>query len=247
MSDVGRRIDVEKEVAHREYQCYEDHVAFKGENDIALIRLSEDVKFTKYIQPICMPFSIPDYYPPSNETDFTVAGWGARRYTFNKDILEFVEIPFFPFEDCEQIYEYYKRHLTKNNLCAGGVPGESFCFKDGGGPLMREIGDTWVLDGIITKTTEDGCASKTPGVFVDVIKYERWIKEYIMYGWDSKEVLEEEAEQEATASVERIVKLIFDWKFWLLVLTLVLIVCLMISCCLMVNKFWKTHKTCITK
>lgn len=244
-SDVSRRISVEETVAHTDYQSYEDNMAFKGENDIALIRLSEDVKFTKYIQPICLPFTTPDYYPPSNETNFTMAGWGNRRFTSNNDILEFVEAPFFSFNECEQIYEYYGRELTDHSICAGGVPGESFCIQDGGGPLMREIEGKWVLDGIITKTTEKGCASKTPGIFVNVLRYERWIKEYVMYGWDSNEIQVQEVENEAFNAVERIVKLIMDWRFWVLVLTLVLIIILLISCCMMISKFWKTHKACI--
>lgn len=244
-SDVGRRIKVEKTVAHTDYQSYEEDVVFKGENDIALVRLAEDVKFTKYIQPICMPFSNSDYVPPSNETIFTIAGWGSRRFTFNNDILEFVEIPFIPFDECEKVYQYYGRDLTDNSVCAGGVPGESFCYNDGGGPLMREIGDKWILDGIITKSAEDGCASKTPGVFVNVLKYERWIKEYIMYGWDSDDN-DKVKEEEATEAVFNFIKLISDPSFWILVFVLLVIVALLISCCLMINKYWKTHKTCIS-
>ncbi|KAL5291493.1 CLIPB9.2 family protein [Megaselia abdita] len=239
-SHVGTRIDIEKTVIHRDYQSYEEDVVFKGESDIALIRLSEDVKFSKYIQPICLPFSVSEYFPPSNDTTFTIAGWGNRRYTFNNDILEFVDVPFFPFEECEQIYEFYGRDLTDNSICAGGVVGESSCFNDGGGPLMRQIEDEWVLDGIITKTTETGCASKTPGVFVSVSKYERWIKEHIIYGWNAEK--KDNVMVVRTSSFETFVELNSVWIFWVLVIVLLLI---MISCCVMVNKFWKTHKTCI--
>lgn len=243
-SHAGRRIKVEKSVSHKDYQSYEEEMVFKGENDIALIRLDEDVEYTKYIQPICLPHSVPDYQPPSNETDFTIAGWGNRRFTFNNDILEFVEVPFFPFDDCEQIYQYYGRDLTDNSICAGGVPGESFCFYDGGGPLMRQIGNEWILDGIITKTIEEGCASKTPGVFINVLKYERWIKEHIVYGWDSPKLNYEK--EENVSATEKFVKLISDWRFWLLIVIILLILTLLISCCVFIKKSWKTHKTCIS-
>lgn len=220
-------------------------MVFKGENDIALIRLAKDVEFTKYIQPICLPFSVKDYVLPSNETNFTLAGWGSRRFTFNNDILEFLEIPFFPFDECEQVYEFYERDLTDNSICAGGVPGENFCYKDGGGPLMRTLDDIWVLDGIITKTTDDECATKTPGVFTNVLKYERWIKEHIIYGWEAKDK-GNDAKEERTNSWNSFGKVVSNWRFWILVVILLSIVALMISCCFMVSKFWKTHSTCIT-
>lgn len=242
-SHVGTRIEIESTIHHKDYQSYEDDVVFKGENDIALIKLAKEVQFTKYIQPICMPFTVSDYEPPTNDTNFTIAGWGTRRYTFNNEILEFVEIPFFPFADCEQIYEYYGRDLTDNSICAGGVIGENFCYKDGGGPLMRQIGDQWILEGIITKNIEDGCASKTPGVFINVIKYERWIKEHILYGWETPE--KDTDRRRDNNSSDSFMTVISDYKFWILVTMLTLIVTSFISCTLFIKNYWKTHSTCI--
>lgn len=236
-SDISKKIKVEKTIIHKHFQSYGDDIVFQGENDIALIRLSENVQFTKYIQPICLPFSVENYEAPTIETNFTVAGWGNRRFTFNNEILEHLTIPFFPFDECEAVYDYYGRDLTDNSICAGGVVGENICFNDGGGPLMRLVGDQWVLDGIVTKIMEDGCATKNPAIFVKVKNYKRWITEHIIYGWDK--------EAESNDDDDKMV-LFKKWEFWILSLLIFTIIAILMGfCCFLIKKSWKTQSKAI--
>lgn len=164
-------------------------------DDLALIKLAKRVEFDEYIQPICLPFSIEDYDPPSNDTEFYIAGWGNQNNTLNNDILVIDKIPFVPLDDCDDLLE---QELTDYNICVGGEEDDDdgddddndddgYCFNDEGSHLMRQIGKQWTLEGIITKIPEDECDSMTIGVFTNVLKYERWIEDHILHGWETNE------------------------------------------------------------
>lgn len=63
---------------------YRPHSANR-EHDIALIRLSQSVKFTVWIKPLCLPTASTlrdlDY---GDDVTFQVAGWGAVSFLFFK-------------------------------------------------------------------------------------------------------------------------------------------------------------------
>ena len=78
------RVKVKSKIIHPNYflYLYEDHIlglAYARNNDIALLELSEDLKFNEKIQPIALPdedFDETNYLDKSR-SKFMVAGWGA--------------------------------------------------------------------------------------------------------------------------------------------------------------------------
>lgn len=65
------KIPIEEIIIHPEwYKKAPGHI----NHDVALLRLSESINFTYYIQPICLPPS--DLKIPDNER-LTVVGWGS--------------------------------------------------------------------------------------------------------------------------------------------------------------------------
>lgn len=73
-SDPPVNIQIAESIVHEGYQPYSKN----REHDIALLRLSRPVNFTKWIKPLCLPTTSTlrglDY---GVETTFTVSGWGA--------------------------------------------------------------------------------------------------------------------------------------------------------------------------
>lgn len=152
---------------------------FGLQHDIGLIRLDREVKFSRSIFPICLPFQVKDYSPPTKNTTFILSGWGEKETIPKNNILSMVELPLFDFEECKQIFSVYSSFFNTKVLCAGGEIGKDSCLGDSGSPLVRKIGDTWIMEGIVSGAIDLRCGSLNPGVYAYVMKYERWIKQNI--------------------------------------------------------------------
>lgn len=62
---------VEEIIVHRDYKPNSKN----QHNDIALIRLAKDIKFTYFIKPICLPINcMKSFATPGKK--HTVSGWG---------------------------------------------------------------------------------------------------------------------------------------------------------------------------
>lgn len=68
---IGRPITIriERTIPHSDY----DHQ--NKTNDIALIRLAEEVQYNDFVQPICLP-SMEKFHNANEETTFEIGGWG---------------------------------------------------------------------------------------------------------------------------------------------------------------------------
>lgn len=170
----GTKIKVEKTVVHEDFGQNHNGVLF---NDIALLRLSENIEFRNHIHPICTPFIVNNYTEPSLGTYFTLAGWGQTSNVNISRRLRKVDVPFVSMVVCKLMYvNKFDTLISNANICAGGVIGKDSCNGDSGGPLMRKIDNFWVLEGIISFGGSLDCGSEFPTVHVFVKKYEEWIK-----------------------------------------------------------------------
>ncbi|XP_025030943.1 transmembrane protease serine 12-like isoform X2 [Python bivittatus] len=105
-----------------------------NENDVALFKLVKSIKYSDYIQPICLPES-----PLWNKSQYScyVSGWGdTKEKGKRKLILQEAQVDIIPLITCNQ-YDWYGGILTWNMLCAGSKSGRvDSCQGDSGGPLM---------------------------------------------------------------------------------------------------------------
>ena len=163
-------------------------------NDIALIKLDGEAEYHNFVQPICLPWwdDHEDYTLNTfagHKTIIEVAGWGAtlKNGARPADILQFLKVPIFEQERCKETYKQRGATLEKNQLCAGGVPGEDSCNGDSGSGLMRKVsipvtvGDTVIFE---TRSQLIGavsfgpsyCGTKgVPGVYARVNSYLSWV------------------------------------------------------------------------
>ncbi|KAL1117166.1 hypothetical protein AAG570_004493 [Ranatra chinensis] len=154
-------------------------------SDIALIRLRENVTFTKFIQPICLPITEEllqrDYvgYNPF------VSGWGATGIICSTDesssptALMEVQVPVIENEVCNRSYSIKGELITQKHLCAGyDEGGKDTCRGDSGGPLMLPVNFKFYLIGIVSFGHRCAAAGY-PGVYVRVTEFVEWISSVI--------------------------------------------------------------------
>ncbi|KPM11130.1 serine protease-like protein 10 [Sarcoptes scabiei] len=163
-------------------------------DDLALIRLSKRVSYTRYIQPICLPSArVPRTQPPKA----TVIGWGKlRQGGFSADTLQEVEIPIVDNDKCVSWYREMGKILSikHTQICAGlEQGGKDACQGDSGSPMMiTDRSKRSTVIGVVSAGI--GCAlPKLPGLYTRVSSYLDWIKNIM----DKYDRLAFEAEQAA--------------------------------------------------
>ncbi|CAD7083360.1 unnamed protein product [Hermetia illucens] len=152
-------------------------------NDLALLKLVQDVPITSTIRPICLPVS-----EPLRSMDYTsynpfIAGWGAVTFQGpTSAVLRDAQIPIINTRTCEANYRTRFPTVSLGNdiICAGdGV--RDACQGDSGGPLMLpELSPdrtryNFYLIGVVSYGYE--CARATfPGVYMRVSPFIPWIE-----------------------------------------------------------------------
>ncbi|XP_072847010.2 transmembrane protease serine 12 isoform X1 [Pogona vitticeps] len=148
------------------------------ENDVAMFKLIRSVRFSDYIQPICLPDStilIKADYP------CFITGWGhTREKGKGKLILQEAQVDIIPLSLCNE-YNWYGGRITWNMVCAGSASGHvDSCQGDSGGPLTCYFPNTrrFYLMGITSFGY--GCGRpRRPGVYVRTPNYKTWIDKYL--------------------------------------------------------------------
>ncbi|PSN55476.1 Venom serine protease Bi-VSP [Blattella germanica] len=120
-------------------------------NDIAILRLNEDVEFTDYVRPICLPLD-----------------GDLQTRSFERMVSE---------ERCkEALSRFSTAHIDERVLCAGYAKGgKDACQGDSGGPLIYPRGLRSYLIGVVSygyRCAEPGY----PGVYTRVTKFTDWIQ-----------------------------------------------------------------------
>lgn len=85
-------------------------------NDVAIIKLTDEIEFNNFIQPACLP--IDDNYP-SNEIDAWAAGWGKLKFNGKTpETLQNVKLKIYHHSKCNLGYSNTKVDWKKQ-ICAG--------------------------------------------------------------------------------------------------------------------------------
>ncbi|NXW41341.1 TMPSC protease, partial [Nyctiprogne leucopyga] len=169
----------DKHTARRYIRSITVHPEFKREtfeNDIALFELESAVRYSDYIQPVCLPPA--HLYPHTgNEAGCFISGWG-RTVEKGKTsaVLNEAQVEIIPSSVCNGS-DAYGGLINDNVICAGSPSGGiDTCQGDSGGPLACYHPHTnkYYLIGIASFGV--GCGHpKYPGVYVRLSQYRRWI------------------------------------------------------------------------
>ncbi|XP_031340691.1 phenoloxidase-activating factor 1-like [Photinus pyralis] len=163
-SDPTQYFLVEEQIAHPAYY------AGAAEHNVALLRLSNDVTYSEYIRPICLPRSS-DRRELSTGRELTTTGWGTLRDGVTKtEIKKKVVATLVPTRRCARflpnsaVLPSYLCVKEKHTFTCGG---------DGGAPLMVSERSQWEQVGILVFGGK--CGSRTPTAYAKVAFYLDWI------------------------------------------------------------------------
>lgn len=152
-------------------------------NDIALLEINKEVKFSKNIKPACL-------YPNSSLdalAEITATGWGLTEFSGTQaNILQTVGLDLFSPKECNNSYKSAGRRipngvLDESQICAGGRDKElDTCQGDSGGPLQWK-GDWKDLHRIVGVTSlGKGCGIiNVPAIYTRVSFYIPWIESVV--------------------------------------------------------------------
>ncbi|KAM7147258.1 prostasin isoform 2-T2 [Molossus nigricans] len=155
-----------------------------SQGDIALLRLSSPITFSRYIRPICLPAANASF---PNGLQCTVTGWGHVAPSVSLQSprpLQQLEVPLISRETCNCLYNINAKpnephSIQQDMVCAGYVEGgKDACQGDSGGPLSCPVGGLWYLAGIVS--WGDACgAPNRPGVYTLTSSYASWIHHHV--------------------------------------------------------------------
>ncbi|KAJ3647414.1 hypothetical protein Zmor_019293 [Zophobas morio] len=172
--------EIEEQIVHEDYS-----VDINNRNDISLLRLKQNVTFTDFVKPVCLPFLGEELKKTNVGTKFFVAGWGDTEDNMTRasPVKLKVQLPVKPLPECNTTYSSLTKGnvtLTTNQLCAGGEKGKDSCKGDSGGPLMTVGLDKyrephWIVAGIVSFGPKACGTGNLPGVYTKVSNYMTWI------------------------------------------------------------------------
>lgn len=107
----------------------------------------------------------------------TVAGWGSNGTVYST-LKQYVSVPYVPLDQCQVSYQTprHEAQLNYTQICAGGENGKDSCGGDSGGPLMQEIGFTYVVVGVVSYGPRECGQKNKPAVYTHVYQYLDWIQ-----------------------------------------------------------------------
>ena len=168
-------IPVGEIITHPNYKARE----VSKPNDIALIRLSRPVTYSKSISPICLPTKSQFLNNRYDGVNMMVAGWGRTENSSQSKIKLKLEVPVNSEQECSTLYKKHGAILNDGQICAGGQKGKDSCSGDSGGPLMyleRTPPEyNWYLYGIVSFGPIQCGTKDFPGIYTLVPKYMKWI------------------------------------------------------------------------
>lgn len=138
-------------------------------NDIALLRIVDDVEYTESVQPVKMPS---ESFSTEN-IDVIAMGYGYIEAE-KKEIQSHLHRAFMRTITKDKCRKHYPSlTFRKSVICAESSQTSSVCVGDFGAPLVRA--NDQVLVGIASFTKDENCDSKHPQGFTDILQYGDYI------------------------------------------------------------------------
>lgn len=157
------------------------HAEFeRNRNDIALLVLSETVRFSELVIPICLEGILHGGDDLIDQRGW-VAGWGETENGTVAEQLKTASMPVVSNTECVQNDpDLFGRFISPGVFCASDRNGTSVCRGDSGGGFYILAGDRWELRGITSFAglSETGsCDTSKFVVFTNVAHFYAWIKQ----------------------------------------------------------------------
>jgi len=172
-----QEIQVIQHIIHPQY-------GYKNQqNDIALLKLAQEIHFDRYTQPACLPKLAHENVDYQAGNDVIISGWGSTSAAYaTRDApstLQVAHVPLIADSTCKK-RENYGSMISDSMICAGkiGQGGVDSCQGDSGGPMVKELDGKYTVLGVVSWGY--GCARPNkPGVYTRVARFNKWIHDTI--------------------------------------------------------------------
>jgi len=147
--------------------------------DIAILTLSNDVTFNRYIQPICL---IDPGMDVATILQGYAVGYGKSETKELEDVLKFTKTPINNDNaDCFFSNHFLLPLSSNRTFCGGSRDGSGVCVGDSGNGLFIAVRNTFYIRGIVSSSlyTLNSCDVHNYAIFTNVIKFYDWIKRRI--------------------------------------------------------------------
>ncbi|XP_071542466.1 venom protease-like [Panulirus ornatus] len=150
----------------------------RHQNDIAILTLPQDVTFTDYVRPACLPF--PQRHSNFTGKELVVVGFGDTSFGGKPSLVPVaVALPVTDIAECNKAYQNVERSfvVTENQICMREEH-QGSCHGDGGSPLnyFSPSVRRYYVAGIVSFGYDCGNPD-FPGVYTRVGAYLDWIVE----------------------------------------------------------------------
>ncbi|XP_076356610.1 uncharacterized protein LOC143249901 [Tachypleus tridentatus] len=165
----------------RVYTTYihHNHNSQTLDNDIALLKLEEQIELNSDVCFVCLP-ARGVIRQPGKRCTVTGYGYQGEAGPVALKVRE-SEIPIVADQECTDKINAVTEKLfvlPASSFCAGGEEGNDACRGDGGGPLVCEVDGYYELSGLVSWGF--GCGRKdVPGVYVKVSSFIGWINQIV--------------------------------------------------------------------
>ncbi|CAG9862269.1 unnamed protein product [Phyllotreta striolata] len=162
-----------------------DYKISSSDADIALLVLSEPLKFSLVIKPICLwkgDTSLTKIVGNSG----TVVGWGRdENGEIRTEEPKQLNVPIVSQETCLASNPKFHYSTSNRTFCAGQRDGTGPCNGDSGGGFIMKKDGKWMLRGIVSlsipsqETTSEICDLSNYVIFCDVSKFTNWLLSFL--------------------------------------------------------------------
>ncbi|XP_055597443.1 serine protease snake-like [Uranotaenia lowii] len=174
-----RDFEIEQIINHPNYRPSQSY------HDIALVKLKEKVKFSKYIRPACLWTN-----PTINVSSVIATGFGFTEDQGDlSNTLRKVQLDFLDPSECEKQFlnlRAFREGIIDGQLCIGNQAGaaagaKDTCQGDSGGPVQivtEPKGCTYQIIGVTSTGAACG-VGRSPNIYTHVSKYVGWIERVV--------------------------------------------------------------------
>lgn len=163
--------NISKIVVHHDF----DVTATTYDADLAMLVTADQMKFSEYIQPVCL-WNSDD--PPS-KTSALVAGWGTSEDKKLEPLPKKLNLTIHDYKKCLKDHPDLITIASSRSICGGDGRGGA-CFGDSGNGLFIENNNYFYILAIVssTLTLASKCDTSQYSVYTNVLEFADWIKPF---------------------------------------------------------------------
>uniref|UniRef100_A0A182QHR3 CLIP domain-containing serine protease n=1 Tax=Anopheles farauti TaxID=69004 RepID=A0A182QHR3_9DIPT len=172
-ADPAIDVDIESAIVHKGYNRP------KFRNDIALIRMAQEIVLSDSIATICLPVN--DNIRNRVLPKYIITGWGTTENQTLSDVLLQAIVHHVPIPECQQKMRENSLLISLSEelqMCAAGENLVDSCQGDSGGPLGFSVnvsGPKFMQFGLVSAGVKSCGEVSVPGIYTRVGPYVNWI------------------------------------------------------------------------